>query len=109
MADRLGVAAVSDGRIDILKDGLSLLRFFSMPERLKRLDMVYQNSPIYFVTAGTAKRRKMPANEAIHSALKHSVITLQIAAHGSAHTYSCLIMSISLWRLMPSNKVCLIG
>jgi REP element-mobilizing transposase RayT len=41
-----------------------------MPERLKRLDMVYQNSPIYIVTAGTAKRRKMLANEAIHSAFK---------------------------------------
>jgi putative transposase len=43
---------------------------FSMPERLKRLDMVYQHSPIYFVTAGTAKRRKMLANEAIHRAFK---------------------------------------
>jgi putative transposase len=39
-----------------------------MPERLKRLDMVYQNSPIYFVTACIAKRRKLLANEAIHSA-----------------------------------------
>jgi hypothetical protein len=74
-----------------------------MPERLKRLDMVYQHSPIYFVTAGAAKRRKLLANKGFIARLKHSVITLQIAAHVSAHTYSCLIMSISMWRLMPSN------
>ena len=39
-----------------------------MPGRLKRLDIVYQNSPIYFVTVCMAERRKLLANEAIHSA-----------------------------------------
>jgi putative transposase len=38
-----------------------------MRERLKRLDMVYQDSPIYFVTACMAERCKLLANEAIHS------------------------------------------
>jgi putative transposase len=41
-----------------------------MPERLKRLDTVYQHAPIYFVTACAANRRKLLANEAIHSAFK---------------------------------------
>jgi putative transposase len=41
-----------------------------MPERLKRLDVLYQRSPIYFVTACTANRRKLLANEAIHGAFK---------------------------------------
>ena len=41
-----------------------------MPERLKRLDVLYQRSPIYFVTACTANRRKLLANKAIHSAFK---------------------------------------
>jgi putative transposase len=41
-----------------------------MPERLKRLGLVYQHSPIYFVTACREMRRKLLANEAIHSAFK---------------------------------------
>ena len=41
-----------------------------MPERLKRLDIVYQHSPIYFVTACAANRRKLLANEAIHNVFK---------------------------------------
>jgi len=41
-----------------------------MSECLKRLDIVYQHSPIYFVTACTAKRRKLLADSAIHSAFK---------------------------------------
>jgi REP element-mobilizing transposase RayT len=41
-----------------------------MPERLKRLDIIYQRSPIYFVTACAANRRKLLANEAIHGVFK---------------------------------------
>lgn len=41
-----------------------------MLERLKRLDMLYQHSPIYFVTACTMRRRKLLANATIHSAFK---------------------------------------
>src|SRR5438876_5008640 len=41
-----------------------------MPERLKRLDIVYQRSPIYFVTACVAKRRKLLANSAIDTAFR---------------------------------------
>jgi putative transposase len=41
-----------------------------MPERLKRLEIVYQDAPIYFVTACTAERRKLLATKAIHSAFK---------------------------------------
>ncbi len=66
----LAVAAVSDRRMDALMNGGSVLRSFLMPERLKRLDIVYQHRPIYFVTACAAKRRKLLANEAIHGAFK---------------------------------------
>jgi hypothetical protein len=41
-----------------------------MPDRLKRLDVVYQRSPIYFVTACAANRRALLANQEIHSALR---------------------------------------
>jgi REP element-mobilizing transposase RayT len=41
-----------------------------VPERLKRLDIVYQHFPIYFVTACTLNRQPMLANESIHSAFK---------------------------------------
>jgi REP element-mobilizing transposase RayT len=41
-----------------------------MAERLKRLDMIRRRSPIYFVTACVAKRRKLLATDAIHSAFR---------------------------------------
>jgi len=41
-----------------------------MRQRLKRLDIIYRHSPIYFVTACAAKRQKVLANEPIHSAFK---------------------------------------
>jgi len=41
-----------------------------VPDRLKRLDIIYQHSPIYFVTTCAASRRRLLANEAIHSAFK---------------------------------------
>lgn len=42
-----------------------------MPDRLKRLDIIYQHSPIYLVTACTANRQKLLAADAIHIALKN--------------------------------------
>ena len=42
-----------------------------MSDRLKRLDVVYQHSPIYFVTACTANRKSLLATEAIHRAFKN--------------------------------------
>ena len=39
-----------------------------MPERLRRLEIIYQDSPIYFVTACTARRRHLLANEIVHNA-----------------------------------------
>ena len=39
-------------------------------ERLKRLDIIYQHFPMYFVTACAAKRQNLLANEPIHSAFK---------------------------------------
>jgi REP element-mobilizing transposase RayT len=41
-----------------------------MSKRLKRLDILYQHSPIYFVTACTARRRQLLANPAIHEAFR---------------------------------------
>lgn len=41
-----------------------------MGERLKRLDVVYQDSPIYFVTACAAKRGHLLANRIIHNAFE---------------------------------------
>ena len=40
-----------------------------MPDRLKRLDLIHQWSPIYFVTVCTAHRQKLLATEAIQKAL----------------------------------------
>ena len=39
-------------------------------ERLKRLDIIYQHFPMYFVTACAAKRQNLLANGPIHSAFK---------------------------------------
>ena len=46
-----------------------------MRERLKRLDVIYQHFPIYFVTACTSKRQQLLANEPIHSAFKDFAAT----------------------------------
>lgn len=42
-----------------------------MPDRLKRLEVVYQHSPIYFVTACTANRQNLLAIEAVHTVFKN--------------------------------------
>jgi REP element-mobilizing transposase RayT len=39
-------------------------------ERLKRLDVMYQHFPIYFVTACTAKRKQLLATETVHRDFK---------------------------------------
>jgi REP element-mobilizing transposase RayT len=41
-----------------------------MRQRLKRLDSIYQRFPLYFVTACTAERRNLLANESIHGSFK---------------------------------------
>jgi REP element-mobilizing transposase RayT len=69
-SNRRTVAAVSDCRINVLEDGRSLVRYLSVPDRLTRLDVVYQPSPIYFVTACAANRRALLANQEIHSAFR---------------------------------------
>jgi hypothetical protein len=42
-------------------------------ERLKRLDLVYQHFPIYFVTACTASRQQLLATEPVHHTFKKFV------------------------------------
>ena len=37
-----------------------------MPERLRRLEYVFQRSPIYFVTACTQERRRILNNADVH-------------------------------------------
>jgi REP element-mobilizing transposase RayT len=39
-----------------------------MPERLRRLEQVYERHPIYFVTACTFRRRALLANDEVHAA-----------------------------------------
>ena len=41
-----------------------------MPERLRRVGNLYQQFPIYFVTACTAERRQLLAAPAVHDAFK---------------------------------------
>jgi putative transposase len=42
----------------------------AMPDRLRRPEIIYQDSPIYFVTACTAGRRKLLADKTIHQAFE---------------------------------------
>jgi REP-associated tyrosine transposase len=63
-----------------------------MPDRLKRLDVVYQHSPIYFVTACTANRQNLLATEAIHTAFKSFA--------GSGPTYGAWV---GAYVLMPDH------
>src|SRR5882724_648167 len=48
----------------------------SRPQRLGRLDAIFVESPIYFVTACTNRRRKILANRQIHESL------IEFARHG---------------------------
>ena len=48
-------------------------------QRLHRLDMVFIDEPIYFVTACTGNRRKLLAHVAVHKAL------IEFASDGPAH------------------------
>jgi REP-associated tyrosine transposase len=41
-----------------------------MAQRLRRLDLIFKRAPVYFVTACTAKRRSLLANELVHEAFK---------------------------------------
>jgi putative transposase len=41
-----------------------------VPERLKRLEQVFKPTPIYFVTACTAERRKLLAKDSIHDTFR---------------------------------------
>ncbi len=50
-----------------------------MAERLRRLERIFERTPVYFVTAGTHERRKLLANDAAHSSL------LRFAEQGPAH------------------------
>ena|SRR5437870_6425931 len=61
-------------------------------QRLKRLDIVYQRSPIYFVTACTAERQKLLANAPMHSVFK--------AFAGSAEQYGAWV---GAYVLMPDH------
>ncbi|HLW35690.1 MAG TPA: transposase [Chthoniobacterales bacterium] len=45
------------------------------PERLTRLDFVYERWPIYFVTACTANRRPLLSNDATHNEFKKFAAT----------------------------------
>ena len=40
-----------------------------MPDRLRRLERVFQNHPIYFITANTHERRNILNNAAVHARL----------------------------------------
>jgi REP element-mobilizing transposase RayT len=40
-----------------------------MPERLRRLEYVFQRRPIYFITTSTSGRRKILANTDIHTSV----------------------------------------
>jgi putative transposase len=46
-----------------------------MPERLRRLENLYQQFPIYFVTACTAGRRRLLPTPAIHDSFKRHAET----------------------------------
>ena len=48
-------------------------------KRLSRLDVIFVDEPIYFVTACTDKRRKFLAHAAVHKAL------IEFANDGPAH------------------------
>jgi REP element-mobilizing transposase RayT len=51
----------------------------SSPERLRRLELLFARSPIYFVTACTSRRRKILATAPIHQSL------IRFAKEGPEH------------------------
>jgi hypothetical protein len=55
-----------------------------MPERLRRLEWLFERNPIYFVTANTQHRAKILALPAVHKALQASPNSVLTMAHGSA-------------------------
>ena len=63
-----------------------------MPDRLKRLEMIYRDSPIYFVTACTARRREILADPAIHR-------TFREFAHSSPAHHAW----VGAYVLMPNH------
>ena len=63
-----------------------------MPDRLRRLDVVYQHSPIYFVTACTANRQNLLTTEEIHTAFRNFA--------GSGPTYGAWV---GAYVLMPDH------
>ncbi|MFN2541307.1 MAG: hypothetical protein ABR514_03945, partial [Chthoniobacterales bacterium] len=50
-----------------------------MPERLRRLELVFQRHPIYFITANAHDRRKILDNNDAHARL------IEFANEGPAH------------------------
>ena len=79
-----------------------------MPERLRRLDEIFVKSPIYFVTACSAARKPLLANEDIHNAFK-DFAAKKAKASGFLleHISSCLIaftFSSVLKKTKPSFR-----
>lgn len=66
-------------------------------ERLKRLDIICQHFPIYFVTACAAKRRKLLAGKPIRSAFKTFAASAPNYGTWIGAHYPCLTISISSW------------
>ena len=75
-----------------------------MSERLRRLEVVFERYPIYFVTACTAERRLLLANSAIHDAF---VRFAQSAAERGAWVGRYVLMPdhIHLFVTLESDKI----
>jgi REP element-mobilizing transposase RayT len=73
-------------------------------QRLRRLELVFVHSPIYFVTACTYNRRKLLANPAVHEAF------LDFAERGPAHgswigAYVIMPDHLHLFVAMDDEKI----
>ena len=86
-------------------------------ERLKRLEWVYTEAPVYFVTAGTHDRRAILANPATHSAFvnfgraakDHGVLVGRyVLMPDHLHLFACILpgpASLSGWMKSLKNSL----
>jgi putative transposase len=75
-----------------------------MPERLRRLEQIFERSPIYFVTACTYERRAILSNESTHKAFR--IFAEQGLEHGAAiGAYVIMPDHVHLFVALDGEKI----
>jgi putative transposase len=112
------LAAVIDAPLQVLAcagmSGHVILRFM---ERLSRLDSVFTEAPVYFITACTEKRRHLLANREVHEVFQQFCVNARdrgvlvgryVLMPDHLHLFVCIppgALGLSMWMKSLKNAL----